>query len=116
MDVAVLHHVLHFLDEPSTAIGEVARSLRPGGGLVIVDFAAHNYEAMRTDFAHRWLGFDEGLVTSWCEDALLVDVQSRHMLHQTDSDQAPLTVTIWTATQRSDAPAFYNLDFKAEAS
>lgn len=116
MDVGVLHHVLHFLDDPATAVEEVARTLRPHGRLVVVDFALHDHEAMRTDYAHHWLGFDEDVVTSWCEQAGLIDVTVRHMVHQTDTDKEPLTVTIWAATQRPDAPALYKLNLKAEAS
>lgn len=114
MDVGVLHHVLHFLDDPATAVDEVARTLRPHGRLVIVDFASHDYEAMRADYAHHWLGFDDDVVAGWCEDAGLIDVTVRHMVHKTDTEQEALTVTIWTATQHPDAPALYNL--KAEAS
>lgn len=114
MDVGVLHHVLHFLDDPATAVDEVARTLRPHGRLVIVDFASHDYEAMRADYAHHWLGFDDDVVTSWCEEAGLIDVTVSHMVHKTDNEKEALTVTIWTATQRPDAPALYNL--KAEAS
>jgi len=114
MDVAVLHHVLHFLDDPETAVDQVARTLRPHGRLIIVDFAAHDYEAMRDDYAHHWLGFDESVVAAWCEQAGLIEITARHMAHQTDIDTEALTVTIWTATQRPDAPALYNL--KAEAS
>lgn len=119
MDVAVLHHVLHFLDDPATAIASAARTLRPHGRLLIVDFASHGYEAMRAEFAHHWLGFDEETMVAWCESAGLVDVTVRHMAPPIDSDQQPITVTIWSATQHPDAPAVFSLDadsLEAEAS
>ncbi|MDH3660726.1 MAG: metalloregulator ArsR/SmtB family transcription factor, partial [Alphaproteobacteria bacterium] len=41
-DAAILHHVLHFADDPAAALAEAARVLRPGGRLVIIDFAHHD--------------------------------------------------------------------------
>lgn len=56
-DGAILHQVLHFLVEPSLAIAEAARVLRPGGRLLVVDFAPHDAETLRESHAHRRLGF-----------------------------------------------------------
>jgi len=106
-DVAVLHHVLHFLDDPATSLGEAARTLRPGGRLLIVDFAAHDDESMRSDYAHHWLGFSDDEVTDWCTQAGLIDVTVEH-LELADVEDG-LTVTLWVATQHPDAPALYNL-------
>jgi ArsR family transcriptional regulator len=53
----VLHQVLHFLDDPSAAIAEAARLLKPGGKLLVVDFAPHDLEFLREQSAHRRLGF-----------------------------------------------------------
>ncbi|HMQ58289.1 MAG TPA: metalloregulator ArsR/SmtB family transcription factor, partial [Rhizobiaceae bacterium] len=41
-DLVIIHQVLHYLDEPDAVIGEAARALRPGGRLLIVDFAPHD--------------------------------------------------------------------------
>ena len=107
VDVAVLHHVLHFLDDPAASIAEAARALRPGGRLIIVDFSSHADESMRTDYAHHWLGFDDDDIASWCHDVGLIDVEVKH-LALTDTEDA-LTVTLWVATQHPDAPAVYPL-------
>jgi len=107
VDVAVLHHVLHFLDDPATSIAEVARTLRPGGRLLIVDFGPHTEESMRSDYAHHWLGFSDDEVAQWCGDIGLIDVSVEH-LTLADADDG-LTVTLWTATQHPDAPALYTL-------
>ena len=56
-DVVILHQVLHFLDDGGRAIREAARVLRPGGRLLVVDFAPHEQEFLREQFAHRRLGF-----------------------------------------------------------
>jgi ubiquinone/menaquinone biosynthesis C-methylase UbiE/DNA-binding transcriptional ArsR family regulator len=110
MDVAVLHHVLHFLDDPPAAIAESARTLRPDGRLLIVDFAAHSLEKMRLDYAHRWLGFAEEEIVAWCQEAGLVGTSTTQLVHHSENNDDTLTVTLWSATQRADAPAVYNLE------
>lgn len=107
-DVAVLHHVLHYLDDPAASIAEAARTLRPGGRLLVADFGTHTEESMRADYAHRWLGFADDEVAHWCTDVGLVDVRTEH-LTLADVDDG-LTVTLWVATQHPDAPALYNLE------
>ena len=54
------------------AIAEAARVLRPGGCLVIVDFAPHELEYLRAEHAHRRLGFADAEIMQWCRDAGLV--------------------------------------------
>ncbi len=68
-DAVTFHQVLHFADDPAAAIAEAARVVRPGGRVVIVDFAPHDVEALRTDHAHRRLGFADGEVNDWLVEA-----------------------------------------------
>ncbi len=106
-DVAVLHHVLHFLDDPTTAIAEVGRTVRANGRLLIVDFAPHVHESMRADYAHYWLGFSEEDIREWCLDAGFVDVDVTHLRPKRRRGDDVLTTTIWTATQSADAPSVH---------
>lgn len=105
-DLAVLHHVLHFLDEPKLAIQAAVDGLRPGGQLIIVDFAPHGLESLRIEHAHRRLGFEDLEVTDWCRQVGLTDVDVTHLVptghdpHQTPDDEL-LTVSLWTATRTS---------------
>ena len=48
-DLVVLHQVLHYLDDPARALREAARALRPSGRLLVVDFAPHGEESLRTN-------------------------------------------------------------------
>lgn len=94
VDAAVIHQVLHFADEPQKAIAEAARVLKPGGRMVIVDFAPHDREDLRARHAHRRLGFADAELRAWCETASL----------QADPVIAlpgqPLTVHIWHARKQ----------------
>jgi ArsR family transcriptional regulator len=97
-DVVTVHHVLHFLDDPSAVIHEAARLLRPRGRLLIVDFAPHGLEFLRTEFEHRRLGFSDTEVSRWCRAAGLERVRARH-LDASHEGRETLTVTLWTAVR-----------------
>jgi ArsR family transcriptional regulator len=56
-DLVTLHQVLHYIDRPSDALKEAARLLQANGTLLVVDFAEHEREEFRDQFAHRRLGF-----------------------------------------------------------
>lgn len=97
VDTIVMHQVLHFAHEPVRAIAEAARVLRPGGQLLIVDFAPHDQEDLRSRAAHARLGFADAQMRSWL-------VQSGLDLEQVQSLAGdPLTITIWLAQRRGDA-------------
>jgi SAM-dependent methyltransferase len=57
LDAAVLFLVLHYLEEPARALAEVARALKPGGRVLVVDMTPHDREEYRQRMAHLWLGF-----------------------------------------------------------
>lgn len=110
MDVVTIHQVLHYLDDPGTAIFEAARTLRPGGQLLIVDFAPHDLEFLRSDNAHRRLGFADEEVAHWCEAAGLEHVTVNHLHHPDTMADKQLTVTLWSALQNSNAPTHPRLE------
>jgi ArsR family transcriptional regulator len=59
LDAAMLMMVLHYLPEPERALREVARVLKPGGTLLVVDMLPHERENYRQQMGHVWLGFSE---------------------------------------------------------
>jgi len=74
VDAALAHMVLQYLPSPGEALREMARVLRPGGSLVIVDFVPHENEWMRDELGVTWLGFAAEEVRSWFDAAGLVDL------------------------------------------
>ena len=69
VDLAALHLVLHYSDDPAQVIEEAARVLRPNGRLVIVDFLTHNEEQLRQEHRHHRLGFDDTEITTWLQNS-----------------------------------------------
>ena len=68
-DVVVVHQVLHYLDDPARALREASRTLRPGGRLLVVDFAPHQEESLRAAHAHRRLGFSHDEIAAVMSEA-----------------------------------------------
>lgn len=97
--VVVLHHVLHFLADPATAIEAASRVLAPGGTLLIVDFATHELERLRTDHAHSQLGFADAEVADWSTSFGLRSPTVQHFAPPPGSSDDALTVTLWTASK-----------------
>ena len=59
LDTATVMLVLHHVPEPGRALADVARVLKPGGRLVLVDMLPHDREHYRQQMGHVWLGFSE---------------------------------------------------------
>lgn len=90
-DLVTIHQVLHYADQPRRAIAEAARVLRPGGLLIVVDFAPHELEELRERHAHRRLGFADREVADYAGGCGLAVEPVIHLAGH------PLTVSIWRA-------------------
>ena len=102
-DVVTIHQVLHYLDDPARAVGEAARMLRPGGRLLVVDFAPHHEEFLRQEQAHRRLGFSAGEVAKWIVAAGLRLGLHRELSPPEAAADTGLIVSLWLARARGEA-------------
>jgi ArsR family transcriptional regulator len=102
-DAVILHQVLHFLDDPATAISEAARLLKPGGRLLVVDFAPHELEFLREQSAHRRLGFATDQLKRWLKESGLTVERQRNLAPAASVAPEKLTVSLWVATKPASA-------------
>ena len=93
-DVAVMHHVLHLLDDPAGAIVDAARLLRAGGRLLVVDFAPHELEFLRERHGHRHLGIADEQMRAWSSTAGL-EIEREQALRAPKQAGEQLTVRLW---------------------
>ncbi|WP_294305785.1 metalloregulator ArsR/SmtB family transcription factor [uncultured Sphingomonas sp.] len=101
-DIAILHHVLHFAQQPGAAIAEAARVLGPGGRLLIADFAPHDREELRQKAAHSRLGFADEQMAGWFGPAGLALAETRTL------EGGELTVKLWLGVKKGLRPVETN--------
>ncbi|MBF0679400.1 MAG: metalloregulator ArsR/SmtB family transcription factor [Devosia sp.] len=97
-DVITIHQVLHYFDDPGRMLAQARRLLSPGGDILIVDFAPHDLEFLRTEHAHRRLGLSGEQMNAWAEAADL-DVRAVREFPSNTSDRG-LTVCLWHLSDR----------------
>ena len=90
-EVVIIHQVLHYAQQPQAAIAEAARILSPGGRMLVIDFAPHDHEVLRTSHAHARLGFSDAQMLGWFQAAGLVAAPPVALVG------GALTVNLWLA-------------------
>jgi ubiquinone/menaquinone biosynthesis C-methylase UbiE/DNA-binding transcriptional ArsR family regulator len=96
-DLICANMLMRYAERPGAVIAEAARVLRPGGRLIVVDFAPHEMTELRDQFAHAKLGFADEEVTTMFDSAGLETAEPRILRGD------PLTVCIWTGRKPAAA-------------
>ena len=97
-DLVLLHMVLHYAEDPAAALAEAARTMQPGGLLMVVDLARHERAALAARLAHRWPGFDDAEMATLLRGPGLAPGRSLTVA-------GPLEIKLWTATAPAAAGA-----------
>ena len=104
VDAVLAHMVLHYVPSPPDAIRELARVVRPGGRVVLVDFTAPedrpqpDREWLQKDLGVIWQGFATARVRAWLEEAGLTNVEVE--LHEAASEDRDLPTTFIASADR----------------
>ena len=69
VDLVILSQALHHAEDPGRAIEGAYRILRPGGQIVVLDLAQHDFGRAHELYGDRWLGFAESDLHLWLEKA-----------------------------------------------
>jgi ArsR family transcriptional regulator len=69
LDAATVMLVLHHVPEPSKALAEIGRVLKPHGRMLLVDMLPHDREHYRQQMGHAWLGFSDAHVQALFDEA-----------------------------------------------
>lgn len=99
-DRITIHQVLHYLDRPGPAIDEARRVLKPGGRLVIVDFAPHEEQVLAEQYHHHHLGFSSAEMARWLDHPSIISLPSMALAGD------PLTVTLWAVDKKNNLAEF----------
>ncbi|SFV30366.1 ArsR family transcriptional regulator [Devosia crocina] len=92
-DMVVIHQVLHYFDDPGRMLAQARRLLKAGGEILIVDFAPHDLEFLRTEHAHRRLGLSREQMNGWAEATGLEVLSVKDFPSKTR--EGGLTVCLW---------------------
>jgi ubiquinone/menaquinone biosynthesis C-methylase UbiE len=97
-DLVTANMLVRYADDPGAVLAEGMRVLKPGGRMIVVDFAPHGMAELREEHAHRWLGFSETDMTRFFE---LAEMECDRPIYL---EGDPLTVCVWVA-RKPAAPA-----------
>jgi ArsR family transcriptional regulator len=73
-DAVFASRLLHHAPKPADVVKQLEKLARPGGAVVVIDYAAHEDESMRSQ-ADLWLGFEPSALKRFARGAGLEDAR-----------------------------------------
>ncbi len=101
-DFITIHQVLHYLEDPAVVLAAAGRALKPGGRLLVADFAPHELEFLREECAHRRLGISPRDMQRWLKRAGLHPLHQRELAPPAELGEKGLTVLLWLAQKPAE--------------
>jgi SAM-dependent methyltransferase len=98
VDVVLLSQALHHAEDPSRALAEAVRIVRPGGRVLLLDLRRHDEHWVRERLGDRWLGFEDAELQRLLEGAGLKDVKVTVGARRA---RDPFTVLVASGTKRT---------------
>ncbi|MCC7383603.1 MAG: methyltransferase domain-containing protein [Deltaproteobacteria bacterium] len=74
-DLVACARVLHHAARPADSVLALARLLKPGGALLIIDYEPHHEESLRETQGDVWLGFSRAQLEEWLRRAQLSNIR-----------------------------------------
>jgi ArsR family transcriptional regulator len=74
MDAAMAHMALQYVGSPGDVVMEMARIVKPGGRVILVDFLEHDLPWLKEELGVQWQGFSLERVRRWFQKAGLTDL------------------------------------------
>jgi len=75
LDAALMLLVLHHVPDPAAALGEAARTMKPGARFVLCDMLPHDREEYKKEMGHVWLGFADDQLRRLLTGAGFADIR-----------------------------------------
>lgn len=105
IDLALAVLVFHHVPSPAEALGEIARVLRPGGKVMIVEQQAHRLEEFHEKMQDRWWGFEPDWIVEQAGSAGLENAAWRPLqTAEQTKGSAPESPDLFVFTAQRTAP------------